>query len=284
MNVAARSTVQRAFNRDSVLALLQEAARADATDLHFKVPCPPMMRVGGTLRRLGDLVLTAHDTLDVAMSLANLAGIEIVLRDEVEFAFGIPKLGRFRANIYRQRGSHAVVLHRVRIHPPSLEELGAPPALIDVLARPGLTLVAGPNQTGLLHALVRSYNAIMSGHLVLVESPITFLHRDDRAVISHREVGQDTIDFPTAIRRAVRAAADQLVVGDVPDPNTAEALLDAAESGLCVLVAVRAPGVEVAPEWFLRQFAGDRHEEASGRLKRVLRTCVSLPASTVRES
>lgn len=276
MTATARTNSERAFTRESVLAMLQEAARADATDLHFKVPCTPRMRVGGILLPLGDLVLTARDTLDVAMSLASIAGIELVMRDEVEFAFGVPRVGRFRANVYRQRGSHAIVLHRVRVQPPSLAEIGAPPDTADVLGRSGLTLVAGRNVIDTVHALVRAYNTTFIGHLVLIESPIGYLHRDERAVISHREVGQDTPDFPTAIRRASRAAADQIVVASVADAATAEAILEAAEAGIPVIAAVRCVDRQEASHWFLRNYSGEHRVDATARLSSVLHGVVGL--------
>ena len=279
MNAVARTFVPRVFTRESVLAVLQDAARLDATDLHFKVPCTPKMRVGGVLRQHGDFVLTGSDTLDIAMSLASLAGIEVVLRDEVEFAFGVPHVGRFRANVYRQRGSHAIILHRVRVQAPSLAELNAPEGAEDALGRAGLTLVGGPQRTEFVHALVRSYNSRFNGHLVLIETPIAFLHRDERAVLSHREVGQDTPDFPTAIHRAARAAADQIVVADVPDVATAEALLEAAESGLAVLAAVRAVDPKDTEAWFLRHYSGDRRSEAATRLARVLHATLGLASA-----
>jgi twitching motility protein PilT len=283
MNAIPRAASQRGFGREVVLAMLQDAARADATDLHFKVPSPPMARVGGGLRILRDHVLTAADTIDVALSLASLAGIEIVLRDEVEFAFGVPKLGRFRATIYRQRGSHAVVVHRVRTQPPSLEDLGAPRELTKSLGRPGLTLVTGPDHVDLLHALVRSYNAIVDGHLVLIENPISFLHSDERAVITHREVGQDTPDFPTAIRCGLRCAADQLVVADIPDASTAEALLAAAESGLAVMAGIRGGWASEARSRFLGQTHVEHRADSAVRLSRVLNPSVSVLGAHLEE-
>lgn len=267
--------VSAGMTRDAVLALLREAARVEASEIHFKVPCQPMMRTSGKLHAIVDRALTARDTMDVAMALASLAQIEVAFTggEERDFSFGVPGLGRFRVSAYRQRGTLAVVVQVLRLKPPRLEDLHVAPDLVEtVLGRPGLHLVAGRDRGSLLHALVGAYNLTTRGHLVLLEAQIAWLHRDDRAVISHREVGGDVPTFGVGIRQAIKVGADQIVVGDIPDATTADAVLSAAEAGVCILAGVAAPAAGDAVWWITRLFDGVHRVDTDTRLGRELRS------------
>lgn len=274
------------FTRESVTAMLKEAARLNAADIHFKVPSEPMMRVAGHLQPMSSHHLTQRDTIDIAQALAAAAGIEVMLngREDVEFSFGLASVGRFRVVTYRQRGSTAIAVQRLHLVPPGIESLPVAPDVENQLGMPGLTLVAGAQRTALLHALVHSYNRRIRGHLVLLESPIAYMHRDDRACIAHREVGQDVTSYASGLRQAVRVGADQIIVGDIADAETADAVLTAAEQGMAVLAGVSAPGHAQARWWMARLFDGTRRTDVETRLAQTLRSIVvcgepAVPAS-----
>lgn len=264
------------FTRENVISMLKEAAQAHATDIHFKVPSEPMMRVGGHLKPLSDVHLTQRDTIDIVQSLAAAAGIEVMLsgKEDVEFSFGLAHVGRFRVLCYRQRGSTAIAIQRLQLTPPAIASLPVAPAVANYLGLPGLTLIVGVQRTALLHALVQSYNTRVRGHLVLLESPIAYMHRDDQASIAHREVGQDVVSYASGIRQAVRVGADQIVIGDIADAETADAALTAAEQGFAVLAGASAPGHAQARWWIARLFEGTRRTDVETRLAQTLRAIV----------
>ena len=155
---------------------------------------------------------------------------------EQELAFGLPGVGRFRALIYRQRGSLGISIHRLAVRCPSLSDLGTTPAQVRNLD--GLSFVSGPRQQGLMAAIVDHWNQDVGGHLVVLEDQIEYLHRDARAAVSHREVGTDTKDWTSGLRSALRHHADFVMLGSVPDHAAAERILRGAEQGRRILVCV----------------------------------------------
>lgn len=253
--------------------MLKEVDQKGSSELHFKAPSPPLYRVEGSLRPLSTRSLTKQDVIDVAQVLADLAERERpgTHLSDAELAFGIPQLGRFRAQLYRQRGLLSLLITRVHAQPPTLADVGAPSALRSDLGQPGLTLLAGRRSTDWLHAAIDEYNRHTTGFVVLAERPLAYLHRDDKAAIAHREVGLDVPDFATAIESGRALGADLVAINDVPDLKTAEAALVAAERGVGLLVALPAPEGNLAREWFLRPFIGEPNEvDAAARFDRVL--------------
>lgn len=261
------------LTRDSFVALLKDLAQRKASELHFKAPSPPLMRLGGALRQVaGARPLSPADTMEIAHLVGGLAGRELQASElsDVELAFGIPQVGRFRAQLYRQRGSVSLLIRLVPQSPPTLAEVGAPAALLADLGRPGLTVLAGARALHWMHAAVDAYNRHTTGFVVLAERPLHWLHKDDKAAIAQREVGLDVPDYATAIASGRALEADLVAIGDVPDARTAEAALVAAEGGSGLLVALPAPEGALAREWFLRAFLGQAREDSAARFDRVL--------------
>ncbi len=260
------------FTRDAVVGMLRDIDQKGSSELHFKAPSPPLYRAGGALRPLSNRPLTRQDVMDVAQVVAGLAERELPAAhlSDAELAFGIPQIGRFRAQLYRQRGLLSILIRRVQAQPPTLAEVGAPSALRSDLGQPGLTILAGKRAVSWLHAAVDEYNKNTTGFVVLAERPLAWLHRDDKAAIAHREVGLDVPDFAIAIESGRSLGADLVAIGDVPDLKTAEAALVAAEGGAGMLVALPAPEGALAREWFLRSFIGQARDDAAARFDRVL--------------
>lgn len=221
--------------------LLKVATGHGASDLHLKVGSFPVMRIGGELHTVNDAPrLKPEDTLDMAFAMmSNRQKQRFKEVSEVDIAYGVVGLGRFRANIFQQRGTVSIVLRVIPDQQKTTGELGLPP-VIDRIAkeRRGLILVTGATGSGkstTLAAMIDRINSTRSGHIVTIEDPIEFLHRDKLAFVSQREVDVDTRSFAEALRGALRQDPDVILVGEMRDHETIETALTAAETGHLVL-------------------------------------------------
>jgi twitching motility protein PilT len=221
--------------------LLRIAVGHGASDLHLKVGAFPVMRIGGELHPLADAPrLKPEDTLDMSFTMmSNRQKQRFKEVSEVDIGYGVNGLGRFRANIFQQRGSVSVVLRVIPDKTRSTTELGLPPVIEKIAEeRRGLILVTGATGSGkstTLAAMIDRINARRSGHIVTIEDPIEFLHRDKLSFISQREVDVDTRSFAEALRGALRQDPDVILVGEMRDNETIETALTAAETGHLVL-------------------------------------------------
>jgi twitching motility protein PilT len=221
--------------------LLRVATSHGASDLHLKVGSFPVMRIGGELHPISDAPrVKQEDALDMAFSMmSNRQKQRFKEASEVDIGYGVAGLGRFRANIFQQRGSVSIVLRVIPEQTRSTTELGLPP-VIDKIAeeRRGLILVTGSTGSGkstTLAAMIDRINAIRSGHIVTIEDPIEFLHKDKMSFVTQREVDVDTRSFSEALRGALRQDPDVILVGEMRDYETIETALMAAETGHLVL-------------------------------------------------
>lgn len=264
------------YDRPHLVRLLRQLGEAEGSGLLLKVPGRPSLRIGGEMVRLAEEPLRPVDTKNAAMSLMGLADMELTLINlqEQELAFGLPGVGRFRALIYRQRGTLGISIHRLAMRSPSVEELGLTQETVAGLD--GLCFVSGARQQALMAAIVDHWNQHVGGHLVVLEDQIEYLHRDARAAVSHREVGTDTADWPTGLRSALRHDADFVLLGSVPDCVSAERILQAAEQGRRVLVSVPSHSAKGALNSFIRKFPVEREREVQARVLRVLGVSFNL--------
>jgi twitching motility protein PilT len=219
---------------------LEELVEGNGSDLHVKVGSAPMMRLAHGLVRLERDPLSPLETQAIADGVIPEDRKELFReRGEVDFAYSVAHVGRFRANVFRQRGSVSMVLRKLRFGGPSFEEIGLP-AVCRTLAdeNRGLILVTGPTGSGkttTLAAMIGYLNATKPVHIVTIEDPIEVLHKDDVASINQREVGQDTSDFLSALRAALRQDPDVILIGEMRDTETVRAALQAAETGHLVM-------------------------------------------------
>jgi twitching motility protein PilT len=221
-------------------ALLRTLAENDGSDLHLKVGSPPLIRVDGDLQRLEGPRLTPQDTQLLAQSIMpqdRRGWLE--QKKETDFALSVPGVGRFRANVFYQRGSITLVLRRVRVGSQSFEDLGLPPVVRQLADAPrGLILVTGPTGAGkttTLAAMIDHINANRACHIVTIEEPIEVLHPDRVATVNQREIGMDTDSYEAAMRAVVRQDPDVILIGEMRDPETVWAALAAGETGHLVL-------------------------------------------------
>lgn len=219
---------------------LADLVARDGSDLHLKAGTPPKLRLAGALLPIDRGPLTNEETQSIADALIpperrarfDTAG-------EIDFAYSIPHVGRFRVNVFRQRGSASAVLRRLRFGGPSFDEVHLPET-IRTLAdeQRGLVLVTGPTGSGkttTLAAMIEHLNHTRQCHIVTIEDPIEVLFRDDVASINQREVGDDTESFLSALRAALRQDPDVILIGEMRDTETVRAALQAAETGHLVL-------------------------------------------------
>ena len=220
--------------------LLKKVIDVEASDLHLKVGSPPVMRIDGELHPTSLESLTPTDTEAYAQTIfTNRAAKEFRETSEADFAYGKQELGRFRVNVYRQRGSVSLVLRRVLPTTQNFDELGLPKVLEKLsMEQRGLVLVTGPTGSGkttTLSSMIDYVNEIRRVNIVTIEDPIEVLHRDNNSIISQREIGMDTEDFAQALRRVLRQDPDVILIGEIRDAETVRAALQAAETGHLVL-------------------------------------------------
>ncbi|MGH9110462.1 MAG: type IV pilus twitching motility protein PilT [Acidimicrobiales bacterium] len=223
---------------DRLLTLL---AGWDGSDLHLKAGGPPRVRIDGEIRVLADEEVPGPgDTRAIALAIMPDDVIPFFEEHrEVDFAYSLEGVGRFRVNAFHQRSSVALALRRVRPTPGSADELGLPPTVADLAGeRRGLVLVTGPTGSGkttTLAAMIDHVNRNRACHVITIEDPIEYLHTDQLASIDQREVGFDTKSFAAAMRTVLRQDPDVILVGEIRDQETAAAALTAAETGHLVL-------------------------------------------------
>jgi twitching motility protein PilT len=217
--------------------LLKTAVESGASDLHLKVGSYPVMRVHGTLVIASEEKrLERGDTEAIAGIIFNKAQREKFERDqELDLAYSVPGLGRFRCNVFQQRGTLGLVLRVIPKGIKTLEELGLPPVLKKVAQEErGLVLVTGTTGSGkstTLAAMIDHINSTRSAHIMTIEDPIEYLHRDHHSIVNQREISVDTHSFSQALRSALRQDPDVILVGEMRDHETVETALLAAETG-----------------------------------------------------
>ena len=217
--------------------LLKLAVDKGASDLHLKVGTFPMCRVHGRLSRVtGDKKLDHEDLVEMAASIMSATQRQRFKdAQEIDLAYSVPGLGRFRCNVFQQRGTIGMVLRVIPFRVKTIDELGLPQVLKKIAEEErGLVLVTGTTGSGkstTLAGMVDHINTTRSSHVITIEDPIEYLHKDNEAIITQREIGVDTRSFAYALRSALRQDPDVVLVGEMRDMETIETALHAAETG-----------------------------------------------------
>src|SRR3954452_12825853 len=261
--------------------LLKIAVESGASDLHVKVGSLPMMRVRGVLQPASQEKRLDHEDV-IAMSAAIISTSQrqkFKESQEVDLAYSVPGLGRFRCNIFQQRGTVGMVLRVIPMTIRTIEELGLPPVLKRVAEEErGLVLVTGTTGSGkstTLAALIDHINRTRSSHVMTVEDPIEFLHRDHRSMVNQREVSVDTRSFAHALRRALRQDRDVILVGELRDFETIETGLLAAETGHLVFSTLHTLGATETINRIIAVFAPHQQKQIHQQLASVLKAVIS---------
>lgn len=261
---------------------LREIVAAEASDLHLKVPARPQARIHGTLQALG-----AHDhlrpedterLLNEMLTDAEKLG-EFALEGEVDFAYSVPGLARFRVNAFRQRGTISIVLRVIPYGVRTIEDLGLPAVLREIADEErGLILLTGTTGSGkstTLAAIIDFINRSKSRHIVTIEDPIEYLHTDQTSIINQREVGTDTGSFGRAMRRVLRQDPDVILIGEMRDEETVRTALSAAETGHLVLSTVHTIDAPETVNRIIDFFPVHEQSQARAMLAGTLRSVIS---------
>lgn len=262
--------------------LLVTAIAHFASDLHVKAGSLPVMRIGGELHPVADAPrLSPEDTLDMAFSMmSNRQKQKLKEVSEVDIAYSVNGLGRFRANIFQQRGTVSIVLRVIPDQSKDTAALGLPP-VVDRIAeeRRGLILVTGATGSGkstTLAAMIDRINSTRSGHIVTIEDPIEFLHRDKLAFVTQREVDVDTRSFNEALRGALRQDPDVILVGEMRDFETIETALTAAETGHLVLSTLHTLDATETIMRVVSSFPSHQQKSVRIQLAGILKAVISM--------
>jgi len=220
--------------------LLKMLVEHHASDLYLKVARPPLLRISGELTQTDLPKLTPEDVMNLVYSIMTQEQIKKFVENlDMDFSYSLPGVARFRVNVFRQRGVIGSIIRAVPYNIPTVEELGLPGVIKSIVAKPqGLILVTGPTGSGkstTLAAMVGFINKNRNCHIITIEDPIEFLHRDDKSTIDQRELEVDTKSFREALRRAVRQDPDVLLIGEMRDLDTISTAISAAETGHLVL-------------------------------------------------
>jgi twitching motility protein PilT len=215
---------------------LQEMIRLNGSDLHLKVGRPPTVRVDGELETLDQAPLRPEDLRALAEQLMTPRQVkQFADEKECDFAIGVPGIGRFRVNVYQQRGSLCYAMRAIPYQARTISELNLPPVLEEISMKPrGLVLVTGVTGSGkstALAAMIQHINENRRANVITIEDPIEFLHRDINCHINQREVGTDTATFGQALRRVLRQDPDVILIGEIRDLETLDTALKAADTG-----------------------------------------------------
>ncbi|MDQ1558715.1 MAG: twitching motility protein PilT [Pyrinomonadaceae bacterium] len=262
--------------------LLRGATACGASDLHIKAGSFPVMRVDGELKPVTNSSrLTQDDTLDMAFSImSNRQKQRFKETSEVDIAYGLSGVGRFRANVFQQRGTVSMVLRVIPDRVRTMSDLGLPPAVEQIGAEQrGLILVTGATGSGkssTLAALIDHINSTRGGHIVTIEDPIEFLHRDKKSFISQREVDVDTRSFAEALRGALRQDPDVILVGEMRDHETIETALTAAETGHLVLSTLHTLDATETVTRIVSSFPPHQQKSVRLQLAGILRAVISM--------
>ena len=275
---------QRTFNQ-----LLAAAVKNGASDLHLKAGGPPALRINGALIPVKIPALMPDDTRAIAsfiLETARWKGDIDQLRDW-DTSYAVDDVGRFRCNIFRQKGDFALVLRAIPINVPTVDSLGLPP-VVKAMAEyeRGLILltgVTGSGKSSTLAAIVRQINETTRAHILTIEDPIEFLHEDKLSRVIQREIGPDTQSFSTALRAALRQDPDVILVGEMRDTETIEIALKAAETGHLVLSTVHTTDAAKTISRLVDAFPAEAQDGVRHRLAENLKGTISqrlLPRAT----
>jgi twitching motility protein PilT len=262
-------------------AVLQEMIRRNGSDLHLKVGRPPTIRVDGELIPMQHAPLRPEDLKGLAEQLMTTRQVkQFADEKECDFAIGVPGVGRFRVNVYQQRGSLCYAMRAIPYQARTLAELNLPPVLEEIAMKPrGLVLVTGVTGSGkstALAAMIQHINEHRHANVITIEDPIEFLHRDINCHINQREVGTDTSTFNQALRRVLRQDPDVILIGEIRDLETLDTALKAADTGHLVFSTLHTTDATQTVNRVLSFYPPHQQAEVRFSLASALQAVVSL--------
>ena len=266
--------------RFSIKPLLKLMADKKASDLFFTSNSPVKIKIEGLIHPINKQVLNAETVRDIALSLMSAEQLEHFQNElEIDFAISEPGVGRFRAAVFYQRGYPAIVLRYISVDTPRLEDLGLPDTLRELaMLKRGLVLMVGATGSGkstTLAAMINHRNENSPDHILTIEDPVEFLHQNRKAIVNQREVGLDTRSFSRALRAAMRAAPDVILIGEIRDRESMEAAITLAGTGHLCIATLHANNSAETLDRIINLFPRDQHAQIFLDLSQYLRAIVS---------
>ncbi|MBN1981795.1 MAG: type IV pilus twitching motility protein PilT [Chitinivibrionales bacterium] len=264
----------------TIQELLKKVLEQHASDLHLTAGAPPLFRIDGVLKPLATERLTPEMVQKLAYNIMTEQQRKLFEQTkEIDFSFGIQNLGRFRTNVFLQRGCLACALRQIPATIAPINELGLPQVIEELLNKPnGLILVTGPTGSGkstTLAAMVDKINSEREGHILTVEDPIEFIHHHKRCIINQREVHHDTESFSNALRVALRQDPDYVLIGEMRDLETIQAALTIAETGHLTFATLHTNSAAKSINRIIDVFPSDQKETVRAQLAMVLQGVIS---------
>ena len=261
--------------------LLKTAHSMGASDVHIKVGSQPIARVNGELIPMEESRLSQEETLKIAFGVMSPTQRETFKKkNDIDLAYSVPGLGRFRCNIFIQRGTVGLVFRVIPMRIPTIEELLLPDIIKKISLEPrGLILVTGTTGSGkstTLASMIDNINGNRTDHIMTIEDPIEYLHRDKRSIVNQREIGNDTESFGKALRAALRQDPDVILVGEMRDFETIQTALVAAETGHLVLSTLHTIDSTETVNRIISVFPPYQHKQVRMQLASVLKSIISM--------
>ena len=260
--------------------LLERMVEMNASDLYITVDAAPMFRVEGVTSPWGNGKYTPEETEALALSLMSQSQRAYFARRwEMNLAISYPNLGRFRVNLFRQRGFYGLVFRQIKLHIKTIDDLGLPQIFKNLaMTTRGLVIVAGRTGSGkstTLAAIIDHRNSSAPGHIVTVEDPIEFVHFHKMSIVSQREIGIDTHGYASALKHTLRQAPDVILIGEIRDVETMGAAIDYAETGHMCVGTLHANNANQAIERIMNFFPPERHMQIYLQLSLNLKAVIS---------
>ncbi len=260
--------------------LLEEMTQKRASDLHITAGVPPEFRVDGMITPSEHEVLTPEFTTQLAYSvLSDEQRKRFETTKELDFSFGVKGLSRFRANVFLQRGAISMAIRQIPYEILAMETLGLPPVVREFTTHhKGLVLVTGPTGSGkstTLASILDKLNATRQAHIITIEDPIEYIHHHKKCIINQREIGADTVSFPTALKYVLRQDPDIILIGEMRDLETIEAALTIAETGHLVFATLHTNSTYEAVNRIVDVFPADQQKQIHTQLAFTLQGVVT---------
>jgi len=265
-----------------IIELLKKACSSGASDLHIKVGSPPIMRIHGELTPLtSEPRVSTEEALKIAFTVMTSELREAFKRDrDVDFAYSAPGASRFRCNVFIQRGTVGIVFRVIPMKIPTIDELLLPDIIKKIaIEERGLILVTGTTGSGkttTLAAMIDLINSTRTEHILTIEDPIEYVHRDKRSIVNQREIGSDAESFSKTLRQALRQDPDVILVGEMRDFETIQTALVAAETGHLVLSTLHTIDATETVNRIISVFPPYQHKQIRIQLSSVLKGVISL--------
>ena len=260
--------------------LLSLAVDENASDIHLAVGIPPKFRIHGQLKEVDVPPLTASDCAEsIGMTMNERQKAILKDRGECDFAYSVGEKGRFRVNVYMDKGNMAAAYRKIDTVIPKPEQLGLPHAVVELYKKKrGLVLVTGPTGSGkstTLASVINKCNENIGAHIITLEDPIEYIHHHKKSIVNQRELGMDTLSFDNALRAALREDPDVILVGEMRDPETIQIAITAAETGHLVFSTLHTIGAAATVDRIIDVFPPHQQQQIRIQLAMVIEGVIS---------